>query len=278
MLKKLFLHEWKDSWKIMTLLSAAVLVLSLIGAFLFQVDDVLDSGGDVGGPIIALMYTSYFMVYFLSILALSVMVTLLFYIRFYKNLYTDQGYLMHTLPVTPKQLIWSKAFVAIIWRVISGVVVVSGISILLSAGVDISFFDIVEDLIDGFLKVYEEDPMLMVVYLILALFAAVGSMLFSVFKGYTAISLGQMSSKNKALASVGIYFGIHITINICTNVCMQTSMLILAGARVDLFEMLEDPGLMMVVFLAILNVGIYALTIAGYAITHHIMKNRLNLE
>ena len=41
--------------------------------------------------------------------------------RFYKNLMTDEGYLMFTLPVSRSQLIWSKLMVALAWGVLSAV-------------------------------------------------------------------------------------------------------------------------------------------------------------
>ena len=41
--------------------------------------------------------------------------------RFYKNLMTDEGYLMFTLPVSRSQLIWSKLLVALVWSVLSTV-------------------------------------------------------------------------------------------------------------------------------------------------------------
>ena len=41
--------------------------------------------------------------------------------RFYKNLMTDEGYLMFTLPVSRSQLIWSKLIVSMAWGILSAV-------------------------------------------------------------------------------------------------------------------------------------------------------------
>lgn len=58
---------------------------------------------------------------FLVLLAVSeVIVTYVLVIsRFYKNLYSNEGYLMHTLPVRPKDLLISKVVVSMTWMVAS---------------------------------------------------------------------------------------------------------------------------------------------------------------
>ena len=43
--------------------------------------------------------------------------------RFYKNLLSGEGYLMHTLPVRPWQHIASKLIAAVVWTVLSFFVV-----------------------------------------------------------------------------------------------------------------------------------------------------------
>ena len=50
--------------------------------------------------------------------------------RYYKNLYSPEGYLTHTLPVHPSQLLWSKLLVGFVWTALSylvGAVVFVGV-------------------------------------------------------------------------------------------------------------------------------------------------------
>ena len=37
-------------------------------------------------------------------------------VRYYRNLYGDEGYLMNTLPVTPAQHVWAKLICAFLWE------------------------------------------------------------------------------------------------------------------------------------------------------------------
>lgn len=119
MLKKLFVHEWKDCWRLVGLMNLIVIGLTLIGTVVMQSDTWSFASENA---VIRLTMTLYVMAYIASIAALSLVTVFFFYNRFYKNLYTDQGYLMHTLPVTQHELIWSKTFVALIWQLIGGLV------------------------------------------------------------------------------------------------------------------------------------------------------------
>ena len=57
---------------------------------------------------------------------------LYFYICIQKNLFSDEGYLTHTLPVTPAQLLWSKIFVIWTWSVIDFICVAISIFTLIT--------------------------------------------------------------------------------------------------------------------------------------------------
>lgn len=280
MLGKLVSHEWKDSWKIMSLLNAAVLILSIIGIVFFNADNAVElfDSSDIGQTMGVFVYSSYSMIYVLSILALSIGSTLYFYVRFYKNLYTDQGYLMHTLPVTETELIWSKAIVAIIWRIIGTLIMCIGISSVLY-----SFFQLRlgwewDEVMDAIEEVFEMGPMFVTVYIILGMLIGLGSIIFTIFKGYAAISIGQLASKNKVLASVGAYFGLHIGISIVSNIVTQFSMIVILGGRKNIFNYLDEPGWFFAGFMAVSAALIFILCAVCYIITRQIMKNRLNLE
>ena len=102
MLKKLFVHEWKDCWRLVGLMNLIVLGLTVIGVVVMQSDTWSFASENA---VIRLTMILYVMAYIASVAALSLVTVFFFYNRFYKNLYTDQGYLMHTLPVTQHDLV-----------------------------------------------------------------------------------------------------------------------------------------------------------------------------
>lgn len=270
MLKKLFVHEWKDTWRLVGLMNMIVLGLTLIGTF-FLNNETWNAADK--NEFIAVTIVVYMMFFIASIAALSMVVTFYFYIRFYRNLYTDQGYLMHTLPVTSHQLIWSKTFVAAIWMVISTIVMITSIFSLVFAaipGVDRKDFWL--ELKDVF-TMADFDGRVYIVILLYILLMVV-SQLMSVFMGYASISIGQTFKKQKVLGAIGVYIGIYMLIQ---TISSYLSMFVTMA--VDPYSMSTmDEMSFMITFLVILFIVMSALAAGFYFVTHYIMKNKLNLE
>lgn len=287
MLGKLIYHEWKDTWKLMTILNGAVIVLSVLGMIFAATGNITDvfERNDAGSVWVFVMYISFVMVYVLGIIALSVGTTLYFYIRFYRNLYTDQGYLMHTLPVTAHDLILSKAVVAFVWKVIGILVVSIGISsiILSFASTTGEFFreiipygrDMFDDYVD---MVYDGNAGLFFLYIIVMLITGIGGLIYSIFMGYAAISLGQQAKKNKVLASVGIFFGINIAVSMATNMINQFVMLF--TIRISEKEAFRPGrfGSASIGISLLMGIIVYVLAVLFYIVSYRIMDKRLNLE
>ncbi len=279
MLKKLFAHEWKDTWRLMAILNAAVILLTLCGLIVFnkkglgQLFEGIDRYEGSAGFIIAGVGT-YTFIYFVMIAALSITSTLYFFIRFYKNLYTDQGYLMHTLPVTEHELIWSKTFVAMIWRVISTVVAVAAVFTLIASMIGKDFWD-------GLGEAFDEISVNIgsgkgVLVIVLFLIGSIASTLFSIFMGYTAVSIGQQFAKNRALASIGVYLGMNFAINLITNLFTQGIVIGMSYSEtVNRWEPTENT---FIIAFLIGDLIVIAASAGLYALTHHFMKKKLNLE
>lgn len=90
MLKKCLKHEWKACWKNMALLNGAAIFMGALGGsgFLFsQISELPD-----------LLIVLYLFAYVLIVIAASVMTQVLMIQRYYKNLFTDEGYLTNVLP------------------------------------------------------------------------------------------------------------------------------------------------------------------------------------
>ncbi len=270
MLKKLFVHEWKDTWRLVGLMNMIVLGLTLIGTF-FLNNETWNAADK--NEFLAVTIVVYMMFFVASIAALSMVVTFYFYIRFYRNLYTDQGYLMHTLPVTSHQLIWSKTFVAAIWMVISTLVMISSIFGLIYAAIpSVERDEFWLEFKDMFTMIDYDSRFWIVVLLYILLMVA--SQLMSVFMGYASISIGQTFKKQKVLGAIGVYVGIYMliqTISSYLSMFMTISM--------DPYSMASmDEMSFMITFLTILLIVMLAMAAGFYFVTHYIMKNKLNLE
>ncbi len=269
MLKKLFVHEWKDSWKLVTLFNVIVLVFTLIGIVALSNGNWVDAMEK--NAWYATIYVSYFMLYYFAILALGVATTFYFLIRFYKNLYTDQGYLMHTLPVTSHQLILSKAFVMYIWQVISGCVMFVSILLLANSLVwgmeNINIFKALMEIDFGDIRLNFID----VLDIIVVVLIVIGCQIFSIMFGYLAISLGQLSKNHKLISSIGIYMGMQIVLQMVFSFFQ-------IGFNLTMVNVDSPSEGLVFAILCLIAIVVFAADAGMYAGSNYIMKNKLNLE
>ena len=261
----------------MAILNAIVIVLSIIGLFVFRNDFWYNSQRDnMGMAIAGAVMAAYFMMYIVSAASLGFVVNLYFYIRFYRNLYTDQGYLMHTLPVKPWELIWSKAFVGLLWQFISFFVLIFSVFTVLfntvAKAANQSAWEMFTELL-GNLFENVDGGWIFVIGLLYLLLAIAGSCM-SMFLGYTAISIGQTFKKHKVVGAVGVYFGLYSL--------LQTVAAIFTVPMASWFEVMTKRDGMhevhVAVMLGIILIAILLVTTGMYFLNEHIMKYKLNLE
>ncbi len=280
MLKKLFYYEWKDTWKLMAILNGVVFFLGISGMFLFQHDRIsrMFESSHKGSAALAAMSVSYIFVYFLGMAVVTVGSQIYFYIRFYQQLYTDQGYLMHTLPVNSHQLILSKTFVAMLWRIISTLVCSVSVVLLLIAAFGQERDEVFSDLAEEFSGLHLSNGIALLI-LLLSIIATIGSLLFQTYTGYLAISIGQQIGKNKVLSSVGIYIGIRIVINLITNIVSQTFTFSMAYGQGKWFQSGWEPteGTVVLIFLLV-DIILIGISVGMYFLIHHFMSKKLNLD
>ena len=269
MLKKLFYYEWKDCWKMLSLLNGVVLVLTVIGVITFQ-NDIWSKADE--SEIVAMTLFGYMIFYVIAVMALSMVSGLYFWYRFYKNLYTDQGYLMFTLPVNAHQIIWSKAFVAMIWYFICMVVMmVSVVSMVASAASGAGAANVFAEIAELFREIFEIEGGGLI--LILMAICAVVSTIMAILLGYASVSIGQLFKKHRLGAAVGVYVALNMAIQMISSyasIPLSTFMIKIEN---------EQEGMMsMCIVFAFMIVVISAVSVGLYFITHYIMEHKLNLE
>ena len=114
MLGKLIKHEWKSTYKMGCLMLVVIALITVFGWLAFQTpmwkslsrNDFSFGWLDIFGFLTLMMYV---------LLLVGVNFGILIYlgVRFYKTMYTDEGYLTHTLPVESTSCLsarfWSAA-------------------------------------------------------------------------------------------------------------------------------------------------------------------------
>ena len=274
MLTKLISHEWKDTFKIPALLLTITVLLSAASLIYFSVADQASAGTDLN--------VRNFVLYIACILilsGLSMILIIYFAIRFYKNLYTDEGYLMHTLPVKPWMLIVSKLTIGTIWFYLIDLLLVGASTwITLIALPTMAYFS-PEDLLE-LRTMFQSYHTIFTVpsILFLAIPVMIISSVFSLLTIYASISLGQLFSNHKVLASILCYLGL-------STILSTAMMLLTAPTTAGVFILQSTAANPMADFASIywpiMLICLFAnlvLCVPAFWICNYVMKRCLNLE
>lgn len=205
--------------------------------------------------------------YILAIVATLVVCGWVGIVRFYRTLFTGEGYMTFSLPVTCDQIIISKLLSAII-AVACGGLVCSLSLLIVSVGQSVSpqaIFESIVTTLEGYLRglyiIYVEGGALSVAENIILSIALIPES-FLLF--YLVMSIAQLANKNRVLIAVALYFGGALAVSIFSS---------LAGVRIA--ELLI--GLSPHVYAWVQIAFIVAVDIGCYLVVRHIIKNKVNL-
>ena len=124
MLGKLLKYEYRSTYKLYLILYIIVLALAVINRIL----SAFDFSKNV---ILSVLAGTFMITIVLSCIGLYFTTLIFILFRFYKNLFTDEGYLMFTLPVSPMKLIISKIIVGMTWLLSSILIIGASMAIML---------------------------------------------------------------------------------------------------------------------------------------------------
>ena len=254
MLKKLIKVEFYAVSRIMLPLYLALCGVTAFSFFIYMLP--LNEGILKFIPILV---TTVFTITLIGLMVASIISVL---IRFYKNLVTNEGYLMFTLPVKVSDLIFSKLIVAFSYIMTTILLCIGSFAILSKAtNSPFSFDGLYEEwkLLLSMANVSEFTLILIVIFFII--FALCCNLLMF----YASIALGQKITKNKVLGAVIGYIIIYM---IYQAVNLTVILLV--------FLLKIEPNFL----LAVIALLLYMLVIDGilFGIIKNHLTNKLNLE
>ena len=260
MLGKLLKHELKATSRYLLPIFAILALFTLLARIVLGLD--IFNG--------ALSFISGFVMlgYVLSMVAIVVVTIVVLVMRFYKNLTSDEGYLMFTLPVKPSQLINSKLIIALFWSVLSFIGVLLAIFVLVLTETDMETvklgFKMIWEQINSEFKNYT--TLFVIELIILTVLSAINKLLHV----YASIALGQLLNGRRLLGSFGAYIGITVAIQfIVTAFLLVFGLTFNADLAISTIATVLFP--IVIISLAVLNV-------VFYFTTDYLFTKKLNLE
>ena len=262
MLGKLMKYEWKATWKFMCLANLMILIMTILADitvkldfFSYQRDNMLQ--------FIAMMVM---MTYVLSMFAMVIGVAIFLIYRFYTSTYSDQGYLLHTLPVDKHHIIIAKVLVSALWIIMCEFVMYFSVIVLVAANGEL--FETLADSMDTIISITISDTASVKGCAVgMSLIAFQFSLFAKLLKVTACNSQGQLSANHKLLFSVLYYFGIYIVQKIFSVIY-----LVFAAAFNRDYYWSEWYG-----WESMLVSGIIY-SVVFYLITWYVMDKKLNLE
>lgn len=297
MLGKLMKYEWKNIWKAGTLMLLGMLVVTVIGCVVLRmpggvVTGLLDNN-DINATqswFVLSSFVATLILYVIMLLASTWGMLIFLGIRFYRSMYTDEGYLSHTLPVTANQLFLSKVLVSGVWYLFItigiGISVVALIVSLMTGLLNIGELSSVltqyngniwEFMADAFYELgrtYEEEMGINLShYVITLLLTYVAGPFITMVTLFGALTIGQLSSKHKGLMGILAYAGLTILSSIIGSTVQSAFMF---GTNV-----MSSSGGFSVTTNMVYDINVItSLLIAAimYGVSYYIMNRKLNLD
>ena len=206
MLGKLMKHELRATSRTMVPLLLLTLLLSVFVRIAVAAMPRTDD------PIIGVLYGLLITAFVLAIIGTAVFSVVLMVVRFQKNLMTDEGYLMFTLPVSVHDLLWSKMLVSMLWFI--AVFAVDALAVFLSIYEDGMLAGLPEFLRNAFASINRYYAVNGILYLLELLGVALVGMVTACLLFYAPIAIGNSFATHKTLLSVVFYFVIQTVLQI----------------------------------------------------------------
>lgn len=264
MFGKLLKYDFRSMFKQFAFIWPAALALALVNHFTVNGMDSANSVSETTAGISMLVYVAILMAMFIVALVFTIQ-------RFYKGLLGDEGYLMHTLPVKPWQLIGSKLLCAVVTTFLSVVVAVLSILIIFPWGRE-DF----QELFNAFRYLFSHwsseatNAVLGIIELLLLMLVSFATGFLEL---YLAMSIGHLFNKNRVAMSVIAFIAVNAVMTTLLNAVSPGLEHILNSIVGNWDAIASFHSTVWIVIAGELVLG--AVYFAG---TDYILRKRLNLE
>lgn len=224
----------------------------------------------------SIVNTSSIVALCISILVCSVMCVAVGVTRFYKNLFTNEGYLTLSLPVSYAGQIFAKLITAVAFTAITAVGIIVSINVATLGDVSHELCKAFGYLVKkyfGYLGANGAFYVLEVIIMVIAIEAKSFLLL------YACISIGQLAKKNRVLAAFGTFFAYYLICQILGTVFIIVSETVGTGLWdwIDAFFCKHYYTAMHLLFCGIILFEVI-MGAVYYLISYTVMRKKLNIE
>lgn len=278
MLKKLLRYDLKSVFKYWWIAAVASLGLSVASGFCIS---VMNAEKDVP-TLIAVIIVLTLLFSIIGIVAFSIISYILIYVRFYKNFFTDEGYLTFTLPVKRSQLLNSKLIASVLTMLCTVTVIFADIIIMFAIGAGYSFYnDLLKPISQAFAELMGQlsisDGLYLSSWIIMFLIFLMLSNVFSTLFMFACITFASVITKKaKVITAIGIYYVANGFISGFVQILYMFGI----GAVVDWVSALQENMQLPIVTIIILGIVLFVALMCWllYTLEYFMLDRKLNLS
>ncbi len=204
MVKKLMKHDLSAIYRVLVWFLLAAILLSVLVRVTLEVSLRLEPTQENYLPL-GLMFASSASVTFwlLSMFALSYAGLILCAVRFFKSLFTGEGYMTFSLPATPTQLLVAKFLSSLIATLSCYAAIVLGVFIALPFQTVGGAMEALGSFFSEMFTYFSAEPFLAVEIVILLLLVIPMGLLYL----FLVASIGQLFNKARVAITIALYYG-----------------------------------------------------------------------
>jgi len=282
MLLKALKYDFRSILKIWTIITVAILLVSILcgSALRYIIDDSLNDSAAFLSPLaVIVLVLSVF-----ALMAYMIAPSILLYVRYYKNFYTDEGYLTFTLPVGRETLFLSKILNALIFNSLTAITAFLSITIALaiapkSSYAEGSMLSSVISSINDTIKRSGNGYGYFFLKLLLGIVIALLVSILITLVIYGCISIAStIAKKMKLLACVLLIYGINTAVTIVGYILIALGNWFTEGLKtIDAYGSVPLEKLAEMSVMLVMIFSLCAIIPLVYKFVLGRIKNRLNL-
>jgi len=296
MFKKLLKYDLKAVWRLWWIMLPVLPLAGLAGAVAvrFMTSNVLAFSDKVSLQLLSAILSgimTIILIVCIGTIVLSFALTfILMYYRFYKHLFSDEGYLTFTLPVSRRAILLSKTLNGVIWTLLHGLLAFLSLGIFVVVAIPAEdgalinteiYAELAEVMGKVLPEVWEQTGAWLIVYAVEYLLIMLVGIVSSVCTIHLCITIGSVIAKKaKLLAAVGIYYGVSILLSLVGQIGVSVIASAMSVGLIDYIDKLINNGtvwgavaLMLLLFIAMEA----AMCAVLYCITQWLIDRKLNL-
>ena len=231
MLSKLIKHEFRNTWQLALIFNVVGVVMAFIVMLIVRSYSNIDAYSIMHGrellfneweDLYNLLSAGFIGIYIVFMIVANAIIYLFMAVRFYREIYSDTGYLMHSLPVTKGQLLWSHLICSAVWLFEFVILDVLCVMIALAGVPDFyaEFGKVLNEVKIGLIELAHRYPEITGHINLLAALSILSFLItpfMRMLQTYCAISLGQVFKTHRVFGAFVMYFVISFVVSMISQ-------------------------------------------------------------